>query len=180
MKLIKVKTKEGVLYLLNNWPNTIKNGSLTYFVYGKGYLKTKSFELTEIELPERYDKMTWLQLCRIHEQYGIEVSLQYAECKIAGIIARQTILGKFALYEKIRDIIPENFDEFFDIIPCDYMLSCFGIYVLDIIGLDDKLSKIDPEYNNIELKYKGVTCSMSEYITMKYGENYRNIVEKLI
>ena len=169
-------------FLLNCFPQTIKNGVLTYFIYSKGYLKTKAFNIVNgITLPERYDKLSWLDICKIHEKYGIEVSNNYAECKTAGLVSRQTILGKYKIYSIIKDILPENDDSFFDLLKCEYFGSCFGLFSFDIIGTDDNLSKNDKEYDNVKCTYKGKeNVSMNEYISEKYGFEYNKIIDKLL
>lgn len=182
MKVYEIKRKEGILYVPNSWTTEIlKSGTLKYFIHGEGYLKTKSFRLLpDVELPDRWSKMSWLEICKIHEKYGIEISNEYADCKVAGIISRQTIKGKYSLYQKIKDIIPENFESFFEILPCDYMLSCFGIYFFDIIALDKILSKLDSDYNDEHATYLGQSISMCEYITLKYGSEYTKVIKTLI
>ena len=176
MRLVSI----GKEYRLLRFPTSIKNGVCEYFTYGKGYKKTRKFQVLDIDMPDRWEKLSWLQLCRIHEKYGIGVSNEYAECKVAGMISRQTMNGKYTFYEKIKDIIPENFDDFFELLPCEFGLSLFGMYLFDIVKFDRILSKMDPEYSDIDCTYKGEKCSMKEYVGKKYGENYVNIIEKLI
>lgn len=176
-----ISINKGKTFLLNRWPNVIKKDQLTYFIYGEGYKKTKSFKvLPDVSLPDRREKLSWLELCKIHDQYGIEVSSVYAECKTAGIIARQTIKGYYAMYSKIKDIIPDNFDEFFDLLRVDYMLSCFGMYSFDIVRFDSNMDQIDPDYDSVNCKYMDKECSISEYIRIKYGDLYCTIIDRLL
>lgn len=184
MKIFKINSKEGIIYRMDIFPTSLSkdNKTIEFFTYGSGYRKTRKFEALEVELPDRWEKLSWLSICKIHELYGIGISEEYANNKTAGIVARQTILGKYSLYNKIKDIIPTdtNFDSFFDLLKCDYMLSCFGLYILDIINLDETLSKLDPDYNNNEATYKGETYSMNQYINQKYGATYSAVIEKLL
>lgn len=182
MKIYEIKTREGIIYkLVGKFDKPTASGILEYFIKGKGWVKTKSFRvLPDAELPDRWDNVSWLEICKIHEKYGIEVSDEFAECKTAGIISRQTIYGKYSIYQKIKNIIPENFDSFFEILSCDYLMSCFGMYFFDIIALDNALSKADKEYNNVEGTYKGEKISMNEYVKLKYGAEYVKIIDVLI
>lgn len=177
MKLIKV----GDRYFANSWRTEIdKNGSFEYFVSGEGWKKTKKFTVVDgVELPERWDKnLTWLDVARLYDQYGIEVANVYAECMTAGIVSKQTARGYGLIYGKIKHLIDENFDsKFFELLRCDYMLSCFGLFLLGIIGLDDKFGKMDSEYNPSDVKYKGKDCSMRQYVLQKYGQKYVDIIE---
>lgn len=181
MKIYEIKTKDGIINIPVSYLAKESNGTLTYFKRGNGYVKTKSFKvLPDVELPDKWDELSWLEICKIHELYGIEVSNSFAECKVAGIISRQTILGRYAIYSKIKDIIPANFDSFFELLTCNYLLSCFGMYTFDICTLDTTLAKIDKDYNDTESTYKGETISMANYITLKYGAEYSTIIKKLI
>lgn len=177
MKVISFN--KGTKFRLDRFPQEIKNGTLTYFEHGKGYKKTAHFTILEAELPDVWDR-SWLEICKITEKYGMEVGVEYADTKVAGIIAMQMLKGYFSLYEKIKDILPENFDSFFEILRFDYMLSCFGLYLFDIVALDKKLGEVDPEYLDEEATYRGEKCSMSEYVCKKYGEDYNKVIERLL
>ena len=184
MKIFKINSKEGIIYRMDIFPTSLSkdNKTIEFVTYGSGHRKTRKFEALEVELPDRGDKLSWLEICKIHESYGIGISEEYANEKTAGIVARQTILGKYSLYNKIKDIIPTdtNFNSFFELLKCDYMLSCFGLFLLDIIELDNILSSLDPDYDNNKATYKGETCSMNQYINQKYGAAYSAVIEKLL
>jgi len=107
------------------------------------------------------------------------VSNEYTECKVPGIVSRSIILGKYALYSKIKDIVNSIDPEFFDLLNCDYLPGLFGYYSIDIIALDDKLHKLDPEYDNINCTYHGNNVSMAEYVKLKYGKIYVEIIDRL-
>lgn len=181
MKAVKIKS--GEVFLLRFPQSILKNGKLEYFVLGQGYKQTKSFEVFESEdLYEYYDKrINELYVAQMYDKYGIEVASEYADCLVAGIIARQTAYGFGIIYQKIKDILPSNFsNDFFKLLKCDYMLSCYGMYVLDIIKLDKMFSNLDAEYDNMACKYKGNSCSMNEYVKLKFGVEYANIIKALI
>ena len=178
MKLLRLKKSN--VYLLDGFPQSVKNGVLTYFIMGQGYKKTKAFEYVEgVEMPERWSKViNWLFVAKVFDQYGIEVAERYADCLTAGIVARQSARGYGLIYQKIKHLIDGNFNpEFFALMRCDYMLSCYGLFMLDIVGMDTAMGKIDPDYIPEQSKYKGRECSMKEYVTIKYGEQYARIIE---
>jgi len=51
---------------------------------------------------------------------------------------------------------------------------------IDIIKLDEFLSHNDPEYDNETCTYKGKDCSMTEYITLKFGKEANDYIDTLI
>lgn len=183
MKLIKTKHK-GVEYTLcERWPVEIKKDTLHFFIKGLGWLKTKKFERLADELPDLAGNksINWLQIARYYDAYGIHVAEQYAECLTAGIVARQTANGYGLLYQKAKALITEDFDpEFFAMLKCDYMLACFGMYLLDTIRLDETLGKLDPEYSPDACLYKGEVCSMNQYVEKKYGKLYVEVIESML
>jgi len=176
MELLKVKD----LYLPNCYPSEVnKKGVLEYFIYGKGWQKTKSFKVIDgVSLPDRWSDLTWLEIAELYDKYGLEVANQYAEKKTAGIVSRQTAKGYGLIYSKIKHIITDDFNpRLFELLRCDYMLSCFGVFILDIVSLDDQLGKLDPEYSPTTAKYKGCDCSMMEYVLQKFGQMYVDVIE---
>lgn len=183
MKVISLQ--KGTLFLPLGFPNEInkEGNTLKYFVRGEGYKKTKSFKVLEgVELPDRWAKLSWLDVCKIYDQYGLEVANVYSECKVAGIISKQTIIGKYQMYKIIKDILPVNFDsDFFDILRCDYLPSCFGLFMFDITGVDKAFSEADKEYDCENCTYQGrENVSMKQYVELKYGSEYVKIIEALI
>lgn len=177
MRAFKVKD----VFYLDKFPQSVKNGTLEYCVQGQGYKKTKKFEVIESsDFLERGDKeVTWLYVAKMFDKYGIEVAEEYADCLTAGIVARQFAYGYGTIYQKIKHLLPIDWNDvkFFELLRCDYMMACFGMYSLDIIGLDAELSNMDSEYNATEATYKGVKVSMKEYVTQKYGKLYADIIE---
>lgn len=182
MRLFKTKD----LFLPECCPTEIKKDTLHYFIYGKGYQKTKRFEITDITLPDKWSKLSWYDIAILYDKYGIEVANVYAENKTAGIVSRQTAKGYGLLYQAIKDIIPENFNtDFFNCLACDYILSCFGIFILDIVATDNKLASIDNDYNAINCSYITQAgelinkVSMKKYVLKKYGQPYVDIIDRL-
>ena len=51
---------------------------------------------------------------------------------------------------------------------------------IDILKLDKFLSHNDSEYNDEERTYKGMSCSMSEYIIQKFGKEANDYVDSPI
>lgn len=180
MNVVKIK-RTGEYFLLDSF-NNIKNGILTYFKYGEGYKKTKEFNIiNDDELLELFDtNINELYVAKITSKYGVNVGSEYANRLVPGITAIQTANELCYIYEKIKNILPKNFNnDFFKLLKCEYIFSCFGIYELDIIQLDKALSKLDPNYDNEKCTYKNNLCTMDEYITLKFGEPYSNIVKRL-
>ena len=175
------KTKDG--NFLDRFPQEVKtdkNGKLRleYFVKGKGYKKTVKFEeIADIE----FKNVSWFEVAKITDKYGLNVGAEFAELKTAGIVARQRARGHCAIYRTIKDIIPENFNEdFFDCLNCTYTVACMGVDDFDIGTTDDNLAVIDPEYDSLECTYKGKQISLDDYVTEKYGKEYSEIIERLI
>lgn len=180
MNVVKIK-RTGEYFLLDSF-NNIKNGILTYFKYGEGYKKTKAFIIiNDNKLLELFDtNINELYVAKITSKYGVNVGSEYANRLVPGITAIQTAKELCYIYEKIKDILPENFNnDFFKLLKCEYIFSWFGIYELDIIQLDKALSKLDPNYDNENCTYKNNLCTMDEYITLKFGEPYSKIVKFL-
>ncbi len=65
-------------------------------------------------------------------------------------MSKQTAIGYGVIYENIKHLVDENFDpKFFEMMRCDYMLSSFGLFVFDIVGMDsafEKMETIIPEW----------------------------------
>ena len=149
MKLIQFKANKQTVLVPDCYPFKIKNGVLEHFTrsIGGGWKKTKSYKIVEdVELPDKWDKsITWLDVAKFYDQYGIEVANVYADRLTAGIVARQTATGYGKIYGAIKHLIPDNFDvRFFELLRCEYMLSCFGMFLFDIVGMDDSLGKDGP------------------------------------
>lgn len=175
-----VKTKRGMFPL--RFPYSMENDTtFMYFINGEGYKKTKSFQVIDADLPDFWDELSWLHIVRIYDEYGEYVAHSYANNKTAGIVSLQTLRGFYALYKKAQSVIDDSFSPiFFDMCKCDYMLSCFGVFCLDIIKLDERLSSFDGDYDCVNCTYKGVKTSMSEYIENIYGEKYKKAIDLML
>ena len=178
MDLIRVKIGKEFTYRLTGIRQEVKNGTFQYFTQGEGWKKTKRFEIMPVQMPGRWDVKSWLEIAKICDQYGIDVAEVYANALTAGIVARQTARGYHFIYSKIKHLIDENFNpEFFELLRCDYMLACFGLFAIDIVGLDQTFSKIDADYDAEKATYQGRPCSMREYVQIKYGDKYVEVIE---
>jgi len=147
----------------------------------KGWKKTKKFSIVPgVDLPDRWDKsLNWLFVARMFDEYGIEVAERYANCMTAGIVARQTAYGYGMIYRKIKDLVTDDFDpKFFELLRCDYYLSCLGLFTFDIVGLDETFGKMDPEYLPAKSLYKNQKCSMKEYVLQKFGPLYVEVINR--
>lgn len=183
MQVIKVRHRNGNVFVPHRYPSNITNNgkSLSYWIYGEGYKRTNSFEMMDEKLPDRRACLPWLDIMYIHDKYGINVSDEYADAKVPGIVSRQNIRSRYALFEKARHLLnPETDREFFDLIKPEYMSSCFGLYMIDIVATDKNFSKADPEYDSENATYKGQPCSMGKYVETKFGERYSAIIRVML
>lgn len=182
MQVIKIRRKDGHIFIPHHHPSNITNNgkNLKYWIYGEGHKRTSSFEILPEELPDRWGQ-PWLDIMYIHKKYGINVSEAYAECKVAGIVARQNLNSRYALFRKASHLLnPETDREFFELIRPEYMSSCFGLYMIDIVATDKQFSKADPEYDFENATYRGESCSQEEYVRRKFGERYVAIINAMI
>jgi hypothetical protein len=169
-------------YVKKSWCTTIdKQGRLSFFVYGKGYRKTKAFELINAPIDE--NKKDGLYVGEIATKYGHDIATEVCEnafgcCKISAQhwvgmfkIAYQTAIENLTeteISQVSRDVV--NLFRPFSIFP-----------VLEIDFLDRELAKLDPEYNNAKCTYKGKeNVSMKAYITEKYGKATMKLIEKML
>lgn len=178
MALIIFKTKDR--YVAEN--RSSRNADvLEYFVPGEGWKKTKKFTKVETDLPEdRWTQMSWLKLVMIFNEYGIDVADYYARHKTVADSSRRKVRNYAAVYACIEDLIPVDFNEvFFECLKCDGMLSVFGLDVFDIVQTDKSMSEQDPDYNDVLATYKGEQVSMRQYVLLKYGDVYAQIIDRL-
>jgi hypothetical protein len=180
MKLHYIKSKK--LYLPDCYPYEVnKKGVLEYFIYGEGWKKTKSFTVVpDVELPDKWSELSWLQITEYMDLYGIEVANTYAETKTAGIVSRQTVYGYHFIYKQIKHLAP--FDAvFFECLKVDYFLACIGTGFFDIVATDKALSDVDKEYNGTECIFRTEkNVSMNNYVQQKYGDKAVQIIDTLI
>lgn len=181
MQIVRVKRKKENLFLPLTFPQKIVGKKFTYFIYGEGYVRTSSYEMQEEELPDEWTELTWLDIMYIHEKYGVFCSEVYAKNKCAGIIAKDATLSRFFLFKKVKHLIVRETDtSFFELVLPDYLLSCFGVYTLDIVEMDNRFGKSDSEYRPDLTTYRGKPCSMADYIKIKFGERFAQIVKAMI
>jgi len=77
------------------------------FIGGLGWIKpTKKIDVDDV-IPDKWDKtLSWFEIAKLTDKYGLEVGEYLADGKTASIIARQTARSKTFIYNKIKDIIP--------------------------------------------------------------------------
>lgn len=178
MKIYKLK--DGT-YLPEGWNGItsveLVDGRLEYFISGQGRKKTTKYTILEEDVEE---PVTWLFVGRMYDKYGtyVATTLAHTHKGVSSMVADQMATGYGVMYQKVKDVLTEDFNpNFFDLLRCDYMLACFGIYSLDIIGLDEKLGEFDKEYDPKTATYKGEPCSMKEYLEKAGGTLYAKVVE---
>lgn len=198
MKLFKIGKKNFIHYLPyheiteKKYQKAQDEGTTMtyeYFIKGKGWKKTKSWEIIEDnKIPELWES-SWYEVCQIVEKYGWTLGVEYADKCTAGIIAEMTLRGKFAMYLAAKPQWEEAFkkdpklaDLFFNTVKCNYKMSTYGYFTFDITGLDETLSKVkEYEYNGADCTYKGKEkVSLYQFISEEFGKEYSEIVTKLI
>jgi len=181
MNIITIKKDGQKINFLDKFPQEIKNGQFTYFIYGQGYKKTKKFEVSDVELPE-VNAISWYEICKIHDQYGYNIALEYANHKTAGIVAGNYLTAYYQLYKRAESILTELPDAipFFESLPVDYWLSMVGYGSIDIIKYDRQLSIADPLYNDDQCTYNGQECSLNQYIAIKYSQLHADAISLML
>ena len=184
MELYRIKPSgdRPEIFVKKDWRTTIDNqGRLKYFVYGKGYAKTKAFELIDVPIDE--NKKDALYIGEIATKYGYDIATDVCEtafgcCKMnaehwVGLfkLAYETAVSNFTKNE-ISQISREVVNLFrpFSIFP-----------ILEVDFLDRELAKLDPEYDSEMCRYKGKDgVNMEMYIKEKYGEITAKFVAKML
>ena len=182
MDIITIKKDGQELNFLNRYPHEIKNDQLTYFISGQGYKKTKKFKLSDVELPE-LKTLSWYEICKIYDQYGYYIAIEYADQKVAGCIAGGHTNGYYQLYKRAESILTELPDAitFFESLPLDYMMAQFlGYGSIDIIKYDRQLAIADPLYNDDQCTYNGLECSLNQYIAIKYSQSHADAISLML
>ena len=65
-------------------------------------------------------------------------------------------------------------------VPIDGLLSVVTHQVeIDIIALDKKFARSDPDYDDAGCTYKGIPISMSGYVRLKFGNEAHDKLEQL-
>lgn len=181
MDIVRVKRRKEILFLPHTFPHEVKGQSFEYFISGEGYKKTKAFEILNEEIPERWSRLSWLEIMYIYEKYGRYCSLIYAETKCAGYVALENLLSRYSLFQKAKHLLCRKTDAaFFELIKTDGILSWLGMYQIDITTMDDELGKRDSEYQPELALYQGKPCSMDGYIRQKFGERYVRLMNAMM
>jgi hypothetical protein len=178
MEIYRIKTKDGFIHVRKDWSTEIKkNGQLEYFVYGKGYKRTKRFELIDVDLQSKKDA---LYIGEIASNYGDDIASYLCEHAFGCCTISARNWTPFFRY--VYKIAKENFNEDdFDNISRDVVNNFRGFFgILDTPFLDEALSKLDSDYDCNECSYKGKNVSMAEYVQEKYGEPTMRLINLLL
>jgi hypothetical protein len=178
MKL--VKTKRGYFPLC--YPYELKSTTLSAFFYGEGWVKIKNAEIVEgVELPERCEKLSFLEIGKLGHKYGGFVANVYMDTLVPTLVAwerTQTEIAKYSAFVAIFG--EEEFSEtFYNAVVLDGFMSVIGESLINPSATDKELSEIDPEYDHIACTYKGAKMSLGSYVLAKYGEKYLQVLNKL-
>jgi hypothetical protein len=185
MKIYKVKfhnkgDEEINTCVLKDTTTTIDSkGSIEFFVRGMGWVKTKHF--TEIDADIDMDTKDALYIGQIANEYSDAVAEEvcinaFGCCKMNAdswvrMFGRMyTIAKKNMTDEEIAKISREV---------CNAIRGDYWFGLVDIISLDQSLSRMDSDYNCVEATYKGEPISMRDYVTLKYGEHTSRFIELL-
>lgn len=163
MKVIKLPVEGRDLFLPMSHSNEISKDGKTFHFFYEGWKKV-SVKKCEIvaELPD--GEISWLEVAKATDQYGLEVGEYYANKKVAGFRARRVANGFTYIYRKVKHLIDASFkSEFFDLLECDGKMLCLGIPIIDIFELDKKLG-VD------------INESMEDHLVANYGQVYADIV----
>lgn len=163
MKVVKLKVEGQDLFLPlgNSSMNEIKGTSFHFFYEGWKKVSIKKCEVVA-ELPD--GEISWLEISKATNQYGLEIGEYYANRKVAGFRARRTANGFTYIYRKVKHLIDDSFDpKFFDMLECDGRMLCMGIPMIDIFELERKLKVDDND-------------SMEDHLIANYGQVYADIV----
>ena len=92
-------------------------------------------------------------------------------------------------FDPTPDFKPSAFDKLLNQLPEELkplvkksrsgLLTSLGLGYIDIVKLDELLSKAYSEYSCDELKYLGQPCTMYEFIERKFGHSVNVIICKL-
>ncbi len=178
MELYRITTKDGIIHVMKDWSTEIdKQRRLKYFVYGQGYKKTKRFELINVNLEPKKDAL-----------YIGEVALKYGD-DVASYLCEQafgccTISAQnwTPFFKHVYKVASDYFTkEGLDSISRDVVNNIRHFFgMLDVIFLDEALSRMDSDYDCNECTYKGKEISMKEYIREKYGEPTMCLINLLL
>ena len=177
-------SKNRDLYVPNCYPFEIsKDGKkVKGFIRGEGWKNFVVKKVEGVELSDDTWDMDWMYVAKLYTLYGIEVANVYASKMTAGIVSRQTAIGYGKVYEKLKELDIDSWmdKDFFKLLKCNYLMSCFGGFMFDIIRFDENLSVLDSDYDCNKCTYKGKNISTSDYVKLKFGEQYVKVIDLLI
>lgn len=166
--------RKGDTYVPSSETSYKSQDRLAYFVYGKGWKTTKVYE----KKTTHFIINNMLDIAAYASTYGIAIAEKLVEryqgcCTIS---ARHRAACWKSFYEKQVVTLGKDFsdvpNEIIDIIPFDI----FGF--LDICELDERLTKLDSDYDNVNCTYKGKeNVSMSDYVSEKYGQPASDFIQ---
>lgn len=174
MKVELVKIKDE--YYVYNKCNLV-NDKYEYFVKGKGWKKTKKFEIVKVEMPESKDNL--YDIRKIGMKYGKDICMKYLITN--NMDSWKEHIYHIAVKSDMNKKEAAAFLKFWKILNVE-ILHCFGFFnIFDIRALDNLLANKDKEYDNVNCTYKGKeNVSMNEYVAEKFGKVYSDMLRKLI
>lgn len=178
MEIYRIKTNNGTVHVKKDWTTEIdKQGRLKYFLYGQGYKKTRRYELINVDLEPKKDA---LYIGEVAWNYGDGIASDL--CEDAFGCCTISARNWTPYFKHVYKVASDNFTkEIVDSLPMEIVNNLrHFIGLLDVTFLDDALSRIDSEYDNVNCTYKGKEISMKEYIKEKYGEAAMRLVSLLL
>lgn len=145
-------------------------------------MKLKNAEIVDgVNLPERHEKLSFLEVGKLGFQYGEHVARVYMDSLVPGMVAGEHTRSEIAKYSAFAAIFGEEefSKEFYESVVIDGFVTAFGEHVINPNATDKALAKIDPEYDYENSLYKGEKMSLGSYVIAKYGEKYLQVLNKL-
>lgn len=173
-------SKTNTIYVIaDDWTNTVKDGTLTFFKKGEGYEKTKCFKLIDADIEPKKDA---LYIGKVAHEYGKGVATQL--CENAFGCCRISAESYVDLFEHAYTQAVEH-----GINPSDVALEVannirlampfFGS--INLPFLEAKLAECDREFRPSICEWGNRTnVSTKQYITEKYGKASADFIEMLI
>jgi len=150
-----------------------KSDKIEYFIYGKGWKKTKDYEKKEIEIAET-DIDNLLAIHKFAKKYGkmaaLELTTNHPLCwrQTAVTVAANAEIKFLEKLTRLNQILKnDNPIRFISWIPAQ-----FGLVMFDIVAVEEYLASLDPSYDK-------ENSSLKEYLKIKYPEAAK-IVESLL
>ena len=169
--------KSNPIYVIaDDWTNTVKDGTLTFFKKGEGYKKTKHFKLIDADIEPRKDA---LYIGKVAHEYGNGVAAQLCEdafdcCRMSA--DEWTTLFEYAYTQAVEHGINPS-DVALEV--ANNIRTFFGS--INLPFLEAKLAEIDHEFKPRRCEWGNRTnVSTKQYITEKYGKTSADFIEMLI